>query len=172
MTWLAAEAPGATPLQRVVGLRPELAPLLDDYLAAVWAAGDPLVLELCRLRIAMLHGDHAQQRLRHDTAIAAGLTEEHVSALARDPGAAIFDAHQRRCIAYAEQYVVDVHGITDADAAAVKAGMSDDGFVAFTIALGLFDGVGRMRLLLAVDEQLVDGPPVVVATPSVVAPAH
>ncbi|MEO5899949.1 MAG: hypothetical protein ABIR68_07410 [Ilumatobacteraceae bacterium] len=172
MTWLATQAPGATPLRRVVGLRPELSPLLEDYLAASWAASDPLVLELCRLRVAMLHGDRAQQRLRHDTAVAAGITEEHVAALALDPGSPIFDTHQQRCIAYAEQYVVDVHGITDADAEAVREGMSDDGFVAFTIALGLFDGIGRMRLVLGLGDEDADGPPILVPTPSATAPAH
>ena len=64
----------------------------------------------------------------------------------------LFTEHQRHCLAYAEQYVIDVHGITDADAAAVKQESSDDQYVAFTVALGLFDGLGRMRLALGVDE--------------------
>ena len=44
--------------------------------------------------------------------------------------------------------MIDVHGLTDADADRVKDGMTDADFVAFTVALGLLDGVGRMRLVL------------------------
>ncbi len=153
MSWLAEQGSGDTPLLRTVGLRPELAPLLDEFLAATWAATtDPLTLELCRLRIAQIHGDRGQLALRHEPALAAGLTEEHVAALADYLDSPLFTAHQRHCLAYAEQYVIDVHGITDADAAAVKQESSDDQYVAFTVALGLFDGLGRMRLALGVDE--------------------
>jgi len=154
MSWLDEQASGATPLLRTVGLRPELAPLLDEFLAATRAAtADPLTLELCRLRIAQIHGDRGQLALRQEPALAAGLTEEHVAALDDYLTSPVFTAHQRHCLAYAEQYVIDVHGITDADAAAVKQEMSDDQYVAFTVALGLFDGLGRMRLALGVDER-------------------
>jgi alkylhydroperoxidase family enzyme len=168
VTWIAARVEAATPLHDVLELRPELAELLDDYLAAVWHAADPVLLELCRLRIATVHGDTAQQRLRHDTAMAAGLTEEKVAALPGYATSPLFTDHERTCIAYAEQYVIDVHGITDADAEAVKRGMSDADFVAFTVALGLFDGLGRLRLVLGVDEPTTDEP-VTVPTPG---PGH
>lgn len=172
MTWLGQTAPGATPLQEVMGVRPELDDLLQDYLAAAWASGDPVVLELCRLRIATLHGDADQARLRHRGAVDAGLTEEMVTALPDHHRASCFSEHQRRCVAYAEQYVVDVHGITDADAEAVKAGMSDADFVAFTVALGLFDGIGRFRLALGVGDEVADDAVRIVPTPSATAPSH
>lgn len=167
MNWLAEQAPGATPLERTVGLRPELAPLLDEFYSAVWAATtDPVTLELCRLRIAQVHRDPSQLALRHEPAVAAGLTEAHVAALADFFTSPMFTEHQRRCIAYAEQYVVDVHGITDADADGVKLGMSDDQFVAFTVALGLFDGLGRMRLALGVGGPADRHPSVVPVSPA------
>ena len=172
MTWLAATAPGRTPLQEVTALRPELQPLLDAYLAETWAACDPLLLELCRLRVAALHGDRTQQQLRHAGAVEAGLTEQLVAALPHYHDAPGFTDHQRRCLAYAEQYVVDVHGITDADASAVKAGMDDAGFVAFTVALGLFDGIGRMRLVLGLDDDPPSTSPSLVPTPSAIAAPH
>jgi alkylhydroperoxidase family enzyme len=152
MTWLAATAPADTALGEVLGLRPELASLYADYMAEIWAACDPVVLELCRLRIAMLLGDDEQQGLRDGSAVAAGLSEAQVAALAVHDRSPLFTDHQRACLAYAEQYVVDVHGLTDADAAAVQRGMSDASFVAFTIALGMFDGIARMRLALDVTE--------------------
>jgi alkylhydroperoxidase family enzyme len=173
MTWLDADASGATPFQQLLGLRPELQPLVNDYLAAAWAASDPVVLELCRLRIAALHGDRAQQRLRHDTAVAAGLTEQQVAALPHHHDSPLFTDHQRRCVAYAEQYVIDVHGISEDQAAAIRTETGDDGFVAFTVALGLFDGMGRMRLALGLDDEPpADTTPVLVPTPRHDAPAH
>jgi alkylhydroperoxidase family enzyme len=171
VTWLTERVHAATPLHEVLDLRPELAELLDDYLAQTWCDGNPVLLELCRLRIATLHGDTAQQRLRHDTAMAAGLTEEKIAALPRYADSSLFSDHERTCLAYAEQYVIDVHGITDADADAVKRGMSDADFVAFTVALGLFDGLGRMRLLLGVGDPSTDGPRIV-PTPGPGHPAH
>ncbi len=172
-SWLGAEALGTTPLQRLLALRPELQPRVNDYLPTAWAASDPVVLELCRLRIAALHGDRAQQRLRHDTAVAAGLTEQQVAALPRHHDSPLFTHHQRRCVAYAEQYVVDVHSLTDAQAEAIRAETGDDGFVAFTVALGLFDGLGRMRLALGLDDdEPDDATPSLVPTPRADAPAH
>lgn len=171
VTWLAEVVPADTPLGEVLGLRPELAVLSDDYMSEIWAAGDPVVLELCRLRIAQLLGDADQQRLRHDRAVAAGLTEAQVGALARHHDDPSFTEHQRACLAYAEQYVVDVHGLTDADAQRVEAGMGQAEFVAFTVALGMFDGVGRMRLALGVGEAPADEP-LVVPTPAAGRAAH
>ena len=161
MTWLAETAPAGTAFGEVLALRPELAALYDHYMTEIWAAGDPVVLELCRLRIAAIIGDADQQRLRHDSAVAAGLSEQQVAALAAHDRSPLFTDHQRACLAYAEQYVVDVHGLTDADAAAVKRGMGDPEFVAFTIALGMFDGVARMRLALGVAEPTASAPIVV-----------
>jgi hypothetical protein len=173
MTWLREPADGATPLQEVTALRPELDALLQAYLAETWRSGDPVVLELCRLRIATLHGDAAQRRLRHAGAVEAGLTEEMVAALPDHHRAVCFSEHQRRCIAYAEQYVIDVHGLTDAAAEGVKAAMSDADFVAFTVALGLFDGVGRLRLALGVADDATDVDTVrIVPIPSAHVPSH
>lgn len=137
-----------TSLQEAMAARPELAGPLDDYLAATFAAVDPVVLELCRLRIATLHGDVRQQQVRDDAAVAAGLTDDKVAELADHHRSARFTDHERACLAYAEQFVIDVHGLTDGDADRVKDGMTDGDFVAFTVALGLLDGIGRMRLAL------------------------
>ncbi len=135
-------------LDEAMATRPELAEPLDDYLATAFAAVDPVVLELCRLRIATLHGDAHQQRVRTESALAAGLTEDKIAALADHARAPQFTDHERACLAYAEQFVIDVHGLTDADAERVQDGMTDAEFVAFTVALGLLDGIGRMRLVL------------------------
>ena len=134
-----------TSFDEAMTTRPELAGPLDDYLATTFAAVDPVVLELCRLRIADLHG---AERRRRDV---VGVTDEHVAALADHHRSPRFTDQEKACLAYAEQFVIDVHGLTDADADRVKQHLTDADFVAFTVALGLLDGLGRMRLALALE---------------------
>ncbi|MFM7537969.1 MAG: carboxymuconolactone decarboxylase family protein [Acidimicrobiales bacterium] len=154
MTWLSVQAEGPTALERVLRLRPDLRDLFTGYLGLLWSERlvDPVVLELCRLRIAQLHGDGTQALLRYDAAVAAGLTEAQAAAVASWFDSPLFSEHQKACIAYAEVFAMDVHALTDEMADAVKVGMDDAAFVAFTVALGMFDGLGRFRLVLGADE--------------------
>lgn len=152
MTWLGVTASGPTPLARVLGLRPELRDGVDALFAALWdAVDDPVTVELCRLRLAQLHQCDAELALRTDVAVAAGLTEAAVDELARWPSSAAFTPHQRACLAFAEQFAIDVHGLGDEQAATVAAGFGPAGFVAFVMALGLYDGLIGLRRTLAVD---------------------
>lgn len=164
--WLPESAPGATALERVLGLRPELCSDYTAFAALFWSQRpvDPLILELCRLRIAQLLACESELRVRWEPARAAGLDEETIALLARWPTAPAFGDAARACLAYAEQFVLDVHGITDEQAAVVRAHLGPAGLVALTEALALFEGFARFRLLLGVvPEALVlaaDGRPV------------
>lgn len=148
MTWLegidvAAEPPTAA---GALALRPELADLVAAYEAELRCV-DPVLLELCRVRIAQLLGaDAATATPVPGSADAAA----KIAALAAYPTSPLFSDHERTCLNYAEQYVIDVHSLTDADAEAVKRGMSDAEFVGFTVALGMFEGLTRFRLILGV----------------------
>lgn len=173
-----AEAEGVTPLDRALGLRPELHELFGEYYAQLWSDHlvDAVVLELCRIRIAQLQGATHQQSLRYEGAVAAGLTEAKVAELPRYYASERYSEHERHCISYAEKYVIDVHSLTDDDAEAVKRGMTDAEFVAFTVALGLLDGIGRFRLVLALDPVSTDETPdqsvVVVPAPAAGQPLY
>ncbi len=156
MTWLegidvGTRGAGAT-VADALALRPELAGLFDEYLSQIAAPTTvrPVLADLCRLRIAQLLGDTAEFARRDPAATEAGLTERMIADLARYPTSPLFTPHERTCLNYAEQYVIDVHSITDADAAAVKQGMTDAEFVGFTVALGMFEGTTRFRLILGV----------------------
>jgi alkylhydroperoxidase family enzyme len=158
--------PTAAPFDRVLGWRPELLADYRAFLTELWTGGavDPVVLELCRLRVAQLLGCEAELRLRYEPARAAGLGEAKIALLERWPTAAGFSEVERACLAYAEQFVLDVHGIDDGDAAALAAHLTPGGLVALTEALALFEGFARFRLVLGVEpEALVvagDGRPV------------
>jgi alkylhydroperoxidase family enzyme len=153
MSWLPHTAPGATPLDRVFGLCPELYADYRAFLAACWerSAIDPMVLELCRLRVARLVGCDAELSVRSDGVGATELRERKIAALAAWPSSPHFTECERACLAFAEQFVMDPHGITDALAAEVSTFLGGPaGLVALTEALALFEGFARFRLVLEV----------------------
>lgn len=150
MTWLDRVAEGETPFERAFGLRRDLFEHYRVFYAQLWQDRlvDPIILELCRLRVAQLHRSASELAVRYQPAIDAGLTEEKVAALASWPTSPLYTDHERACLAYTEKFVIDVHTITDDESAAVAAGMSSPEVVALSLALGLFDGLGRFRMIL------------------------
>lgn len=153
VSWLGRRADRPTPFEQALGVRPELLEQYRDLYAQLWADRlvDPAILELCRLRIAQLHGSATELSVRYAPAVEAGVTEEKVEALPSWPASPLFSDHERACLAFAEKLVIDVHAITDAESDAVAAGMAPAELVAFTLALGLFDALGRFRLVLGLE---------------------
>jgi alkylhydroperoxidase family enzyme len=143
----------ATAFERVFGLRPNLFDDFRSFYALFWEKRlvDPVLLELCRLRIAQLHGCESELRVRYQPAIEAGLTEEKIAALADAADSSLYSEAERACIAFAELFAMDPHAITDADAARVVAVLGDAGVVALVEALAMFDGFSRFRLMLGVE---------------------
>ena len=153
MTWLPEAATGDTPLDHVFGLRPDLYEPFRDFYAVFWTDRllDPVLLELCRLRVAQLLGCESEQRVRYAPARAAGLTEEQVARLdgwLDDPA---FTDAQRAGLAFAEQFVIDPHGLDDERRDAVIDHLGLPGLVALCEALALFDGFCRFRSILGVE---------------------
>jgi len=110
----------------------------------------PVLLELCRLRIAALLACEAEQSLRDRNALSAGLTEEKIAALAGYATAPAFSRMERACIAYAEQYVLDPHALTDADFADLRSMLGSKEIAALTLAVAVFDATIRFRLALGI----------------------
>lgn len=128
-------------------LRPDLAEryatfrnlIHDEHLV------DPVVLELCRLRIAAMLGD--------DGAAAAptpgvDVPAELVGSLASWPTDPQFSPLFKAALGLAELFVIDAHAVSDEQIAQLESHLGADGVVALTTALGLFDGESRMRLTL------------------------
>ena len=157
-TWL-IDAPDAS-LGAVVGLRPELAERYDALAEQVWRSGvDPVLLELCRIRVAQLLGDAAGAALRTPRAVAAGLDEQLVVRLGEWWSHPLFGTVERAALATAEQFVVDVHGVSDEGFAGVVQALGAPGAVAFSMALALFDGQSRIRLVFAAPSSAPGGAP-------------
>lgn len=138
MSWL---VDGARSRDDLLALHPALAADHRRLLDEVWQAGvDARILELCRLRTATILGNaRAWEEPRSATAVAAGLDESLVAELAQWPTHPGFDAAARACLGLAEQFVIDVHAITDAQLAEVAAHIGPDGVVTLTTALAAWE---------------------------------
>jgi alkylhydroperoxidase family enzyme len=129
--------------------------VLDRYrelTADVWKPGraDPVLLEICRLRIAHLIGDAAELATRSRPAIDAGLTEAKLEELSRWPTSPLYSAGERAALNFAEVYVADPHSITDADAARLHEHYDPPELATLTTALALFDAMSRLRVALGI----------------------
>jgi alkylhydroperoxidase family enzyme len=130
----------------VLARHPDVRDALDEAWAAAWQSVDPVVLELCRLRIAMLLGCADELAARTPAAVAAGLDESTVAVLARWPYDDRFGPRERACLAFTEQFVIDVAGLDDATALAVREELGEDGLADFVRALLVVEQRQRLRL--------------------------
>jgi len=166
VSWLPDAVPGATALDRVFGLRPNLYADVRRLLALFTerALIDAVVLELCRLRTAQLLGCRSELAIRWAPAADAGLSEAKIAVLSRWPTDPAFSEAERACLTVAERFVLDPHGLTDDEAAAARSHLGDAGLVALLEALALFDGFARFRVVLGVEAEAVG--PTRVAAPT------
>ena len=143
MTYVEHTAEGATELDRVYGLRPEYYALfMQDYLRSIGRI-DPMTAELCRIRMATLIGSALDLSLRYVPAIEAGLSEEKLRELPRYQASASFSEKERRCLDFAEQFVIQSSGIGDDDVARLQSVMDVEEFIYFVKALSVMDQFQR-----------------------------
>ena len=113
MSWL--RGPGGADLDwdGVTGLFPAAADSVSRLHRVIWEQGDPVLLELCRLRIATLLEFEAGLRVRNARAERAGLGQEKIESLNLWPTSPLFSERERACLALAEQMLMDAAGMTD-----------------------------------------------------------
>ena len=112
---------------------------------------DPVIVELCRLRIAGLIGARAYLSLRRPKAAAAGLTEAKIAELARWPDSPLFSDAERACLAIAEQFCMGAFTVTDADVATVLEHLTADECYALVNGIWVMEALARMTVVMAVD---------------------
>jgi alkylhydroperoxidase family enzyme len=151
MTWLRDLPPGETEWDRVTALAPEALAALVDLHKVAGARVDPETLELCRLRMATLLRADGAHRLRSRDAIRAGLLEEKIEALPAWPTSPAFSPAERACLALAEQFVIDVSGVTDELVDAVLAHLSAEACYGLVNALWVFEALQSLCLTLGVE---------------------
>lgn len=141
MTWLTADRAS---LDDLLAHRPELATKYRAFYASIKAAGlvPPRLLELCRLRVAAIHGCDGEWSQR-DPAIELSAEEIETLRLGRFEG---FAAAEQAALCVAERIPFQHHELTDAEVAALKAELGDAGCVSLINALVLFDVNCRLKL--------------------------
>ena len=129
---------------------PRVAASLAAAHVAAWEVVDPVLLELCRLRLAQLFGDTAELVVRTPAAVAAGLDESTIRELRGWPRSPQFGPRERACLAFCEQFFIDVANVTTAETEAISAELGVQGLADFVSALLVVEQ--RLRLRLAWDQ--------------------
>jgi alkylhydroperoxidase family enzyme len=124
---------------------------LANFVAAAWEETDPVVLELARLRIATLLGAKGELARRTPSARDAGVTEAKIGALPSWPTSPLFDARERACLAFAEQFVMDANGVTDEQVADVTEHLGAGPCYAFVQAVSVLETFQRACLTLGIE---------------------
>jgi alkylhydroperoxidase family enzyme len=152
MTWLQQTAEGDTPLDTVYGLVPGAYDRYRELAAHLWQPGliDPVVLEVCRLRVAQIVRCDRELALRTPQATAAGLDDEKVAQLSQWPSSPLFSAAERAALGFAEIYVIDPGAVTDAQCASVTEHFTSSEVAVLTTAIAVFDAMARFQVALAV----------------------
>jgi alkylhydroperoxidase family enzyme len=145
MTWLPESAPGATPIERAFGLRPDLFSTCRDFAALFWQRQlvEPTLLELCRVRVGQMVGAELPALCDAMRDARAAVPAAKLAAVDAWSSSTAYSDTERACLRFAEQFVLDPKGIRDDDAAAVVAALGDPGTVAFVEALAILDGFSR-----------------------------
>jgi len=149
--WLDGLPPADTDWDRFAASWPVPLGALADVVVAAWDETDPVLLELCRLRMATVLTYPAEQARRTGRAAAAGLDEAKLAALPSWPTSPRFDALERACLALAEQFVIDANGVTDELVADVTAHLGPSGCYAFVQALSVVETFQRACLTLGIE---------------------
>lgn len=135
-------------IEGVLAHREELASRYRAFYLSLWQTGvvEDRVLELCRLRVARIHGADAEWSLRHP---GVGLTDEEISALQRGDTGTFTDG-ERAALALAEEVPFNHHGVTDDLVAEAVEHLGQDATVALLTATAFFDVTCRLKLTLGI----------------------
>jgi alkylhydroperoxidase family enzyme len=125
---------------------PRVAASLAAAHVAAWEVVDPILLELCRLRLAQLFGNTAELALRTPAAVAAGLDESMVRELRAWPQSPHFGPRERACLGFCEQFFIDVSNVTSKETEAICAEIGVQGLADFVSALLVIEQRQRLRL--------------------------
>jgi alkylhydroperoxidase family enzyme len=138
--------PAATPMEGILSHRPELLGKFRTFYQSFWR--DELVprrtLELCRLRIAYIHGCDAELAISDPQ---MELDDTSRDAL-RSGDIDGFPAHEQVALALAEVMPFTPHQVGDDLVAAAKDQLGNAGCVSLLTALAFFDVSCRLKIVL------------------------
>ena len=130
-------------------LRPEACALLVALNERVWQVGDPVLLELIRLRVAQLISNPAALRMRCSYADAAAMPESKILALPDYPSSPLFSPAERDTLAFTEQFLIDVGGTTEDARAELIQHFGADGARGVVSAIYVVEFTQRLQMIAA-----------------------
>jgi alkylhydroperoxidase family enzyme len=136
-------APGSNELDQVWGTRDEFySVFLGDYHKSIERV-DPVVIELCRLRVAQMVESAFDLGLRYSPARESGLSDRKIDALAEYPTSELFTSKERAALEFTEQWMLAFNTISDEDVARMQEFFSPEEFMYFCKALSVIDQFAR-----------------------------
>jgi alkylhydroperoxidase family enzyme len=126
VSWLCDERGRDLEWEGVVGYFPEAADAVAQLHRTIWQQGDPVLLELVRLRIATLLRFGPGLAVRSEQARKAGLSDDKIAALSQWPTSPLYDARERACLALTEQILMSANDVTDGLVADVLTHLSPE----------------------------------------------
>ena len=133
--------------QALSRLRPEACAVLVALNERVWQVGDPLLLELIRVRVAQLIGNPAALQMR--CSYAAAVPESKILALPDYPSSPLFSPAERDTLAFAEQFLIDVGGTTEDARAELIQHFGADGARGVVSAIYVVEFTQRLQMIAA-----------------------
>jgi len=118
-----------------VHVPPRLAPSLAALEAEVWTRNDPVLLDLCRLRLAQLVGREVPPR---------AAPADKVAALRRWPTDPAFTEAERALLDFCEHYAIDAQAVTDEHAARLREHFDPPALAALTTGIAVYDALSRV----------------------------
>lgn len=143
MSRVSSVVDGPTLLDQVWGKRPAYYDVFMADFNASMRHADPVLAELCRIRIAQLVESAFDLSLRFVPAQSAGLDEAKIAQLTQYPDSPLFSERERAALEFAEQFAIASSTISDEDVQRVQAHLSAEEFIYLTKALGVIDQFAR-----------------------------
>lgn len=112
-----------------------LAESLGALEAELWSRADPVLLDLCRLRLGQLVGRELAPRAAPPAKVAA---------LRRWPTAPAFTDAERALLDFCEHYAIDARTVTDAQAARLHEHFDEPVLAALTMGIAVHDALARV----------------------------
>jgi alkylhydroperoxidase family enzyme len=131
-------------IDQVLGERDEVIACLHDAHTGAWYAADPMLLELCRLRIAQLLGNDHELAVRTDD---VDVPPPMLDSLAQWATSPAFGPRERAVLAFCEQFVIDVASLGPELRDAVAEHLGADETALFANALLVIEQRQRLRLM-------------------------
>jgi hypothetical protein len=125
-------------------LLPELADAAGSSYTFLASLVDPIIVELCRRRIAQIVGSADQPGVT----AAGGITADQAADLANWRDSERFDARQRACLEFAEYFCYSPESVTDEHVANLSCYLSAEQILSLTAALWVSDASYRLSNFL------------------------